>query len=500
MRFLRRSLVGLFLFSLTAALLVSAGYMFYSAIQERMSREGFSRPARERSFAVNTTVVESQEIVPVLSAFGEIQARQTLQLRVPTGGRIVELSAAFEEGGAVSAGDVLLRVDPTNATSNLRVAQADFSEAEAELREAQAALILAEDDLEQAQEQLSLRTQALERQNNLLSRGVGTDSAVETAALSRATAQQSVLSKRQSLANARARVDQANTGVLRAQISQDNAERALDDTVLVADFDGILTDVSANLGAIVNANEQIGSLIDPSALEVAFRVSTEAYSRFAAGQEGLPSLPVRVSLDVEGFDVTASGEVVRESAAVGEGQTGRQLFAALANTAGLRVGDFVTVALDEPALSEVAILPAAAVDANGAVLVVNGESRLEEKVTRVLRRQGDSVIVNAAELDGLEVVSERSPLLGTGIRVQVTGGQETAAGAAGGNRAQPGNGGAAGSDAQVTLDEDRRAALVAFVEANTRMPQEARGRILEQLKGEKVPAELVTRLEQRMGQ
>lgn len=39
MRFLRQSLVGLFLASLTLALLIYAGSTVFSAVQERMSRE-----------------------------------------------------------------------------------------------------------------------------------------------------------------------------------------------------------------------------------------------------------------------------------------------------------------------------------------------------------------------------------------------------------------------------------------------------------------------------
>jgi multidrug resistance efflux pump len=123
-----------------------------------------------------------------LSTFGEVRARRTLELRAPQAGEVIELSTNFQEGGSVKAGDVLLRVDPTDAESNLRVAQADLQEAEAELTDAERGLNIAEDDLAAARGQLDLRVAALTRQRNLADRGVGTESSVETVALSEASA------------------------------------------------------------------------------------------------------------------------------------------------------------------------------------------------------------------------------------------------------------------------------------------------------------------------
>jgi hypothetical protein len=47
----------------------------------------------------------------------------------------------------------------------------------------------------------------------------------------------------------------------------------------------------------------------------------------------------------------------------------------------------------------------------------------------------------------------------------------------------------------VELDPARRAALVARIEANTMMPDAVRTRILAQLEQERVPAQLLERLE-----
>jgi multidrug efflux pump subunit AcrA (membrane-fusion protein) len=485
MRFLRRSLVGLFLMAVTLGILAYAGQMVLGALQAVWNSEAPSRPARERVFAVNVLDYRPQEITPVMTSFGEIRSRRTLEVRATASGRVVELADAFEEGGTVTAGDLLLRVDPTDAEAALEVARTGLAEAEAEQRDAARALELARDDVASAEEQAALRAQALERARGLAERGIGTEAAVETAALAEASAKQAVLSRRQALASAEGRVDQAQNTVARQRIAVAEAERALEQTALYAEFSGTLSDVTVVEGGLVQNNEQLANLVDPDLLEVAFRVSTTEYARLLDAEGDLLKAEVEVSLDVLGIGLTTSGVISRESAAVGSGQTGRQIFARIERPRGFRPGDFVAVHIDEPPLAEVALLPAAALDAAGTVLVLGEDDRLEAAPVELLRRQGDAVIVRA-DLAGRRVVAERSPLLGEGIKVRPA--------APAGETPEP-----APEEAMVELTEERRARLIAFVEANARMPAEAKERVLSQLAQPQVPAQMIERIESRMG-
>ena len=115
MRFLTRSLIGLFMLALTAGLVAVAGTMVWRALETRWADDAPSRPARERVFAVNVLTVESGTVRPVITSFGEIRSRRTLELRAPAAGEIVWLSEAFEEGAAVTAGQELVRIDDADA-------------------------------------------------------------------------------------------------------------------------------------------------------------------------------------------------------------------------------------------------------------------------------------------------------------------------------------------------------------------------------------------------
>jgi len=483
MRFLRQSLTGIFLAAVSVALLLYAGQLILGAVQQQMSDERKAPPPRERIFAVNLITAQLQDIAPELIAFGKVESRRRLELRTPVAGRVISLADEFEEGGAVTAGQVLLQIDPADAQSALDRAEADLQDARAEERETGRALILSQDELAATQDQAQLRQRAFQRQIDLKARGVGTAATVEVAELAAVQARQSVISRRQAVSQAEARVDQAASSLARAQISLATAQRDLADTTVMAQFGGTLQTVSLVQGRLVSANEKLAELVDPTLLEVAFRISTVQYARLLDDAGGLIAAPVRVSLDATGADLSAVGVISRDSGGAGEGQSGRLIYARLTAAPGFKPGDFVTVSVREPELSAVARLPASVLDANGTILVLGAEDRLEQVQVELVRRQGDDVLVRGVGLAGREVVSGRTPLLGAGIKVRALR-----------------DGAALQPQAElIELSDERRARLTAFVKGNSRMPDEAKKRVLGQLAEAKVPAKLVTRIESRMG-
>jgi len=103
----------------------------------------------------------------------------------------------------------------------------------------------------------------------------------------------------------------------------------------------------------------------------------------------------------------------------------------------------------------------------------------------VVRRQGDEVLSRGPGVAGGGVVGVRPLLLGPGMSVRPLRPAELTA-----PRAPPGMGGLTGGG---------RARLVAFVESNEGMPAEAKARVLTRLQADRVPAQMVSRLESRMG-
>ena len=480
MRFLTRSFVALLLASLALGLLGLAFNTIQTTLADRADQVQRPRMARERVFAVRVVAIEPGERAPILSAFGEVRARRSLDLRSAVSGRVIELAEGFETGSAVREGELLLRLDPSDARAARDLAGTDLARAEADARDAARLRELAALDRAEAQAQIDLRARALERRQNLAQRGVGAEAAVEEAALALAAARASAISRAQSEAQAQTRADLAAAALDRARIALSEAERRLAETEMFAGFDGVLADVAVTVGSNVAVNERLARLIDPAALEVSFRLSTGQFLRLLDPDGALLPVIGEAALELGGLAITSPLQLTRTSPAVGEGQSGRLVFADLAAARGFRPGDFVTVRLIEPVLPDVALLPASAVDSDGGVLVLAEGDRLEAERVQVLRRQGDEVLVRAPGLAGREVVAVRTPLVGAGIRVRP---QRDA-------RAQ-----VPAAPEMVSLDPARRAALVARIEGNSFMPDAVRTRILAQLEQDQVPAQLLERLE-----
>ena len=483
MRFMARGLFGLVLLVTTLGILGIAAKTFVSSVQEMREKNNRPRVARERVFAVDVRVLEFGAHAPEIATFGEIISGQTLELRAAASGAIVRLSPSFREGANVKKGALLFQTDPALARSKLLLAENQLEEAQSDLVDAQSEFLLSQEDEKAANKQLLLREQALERQISLRERGVGTEASVETAALSAASAEQALVSKRMARSQHQSRITRAEIAVSRTEINFDEATRVFDDTTVVAEFDGVLSEVSAVLGGLVNANEKLGSLINPNALEVSFRISNQQYGNLIENSSGLTG--TEVSVYFAEFDSPLSGVVERVGAAVGEGQTGRELFAKLDNRSAevVRPGDFVSVRIKEPVMQGVAVIPATAASSDGEVLLVDDGDRLLSGKVTILRKQGDDLVVRAPDLAGARLVLLRAPQLGEGIRVEPR---------------------APGNDAMIELETvelsaERRALFIAKITESSFIPEKRKTAILEKLNQEKVPAALIKRLENRMG-
>ena len=115
--------------------------------------------------------------------------------------------------------------------------------------------------------------------------------------------------------------------------------------------------------------------------------------------------------------------------------------------------------------------------------MIGENDRLETIEVQTILKQGDIVIANGTVIFGREVVAVRTPVLGAGIRVIPL--REGAAPTKGSKL--------------IELTPERRDKLMKFVENNSRMPSDVRKQILGKLKKDRVPAEMVNRIESRMG-
>lgn len=175
--------------------------------------------------------VEIVTVAPMVASYdyvltGAAEATNLTPLSFRAGGRVIEV--LVDQGDPVEAGAVIARIDSTQQRESLRAARAGLQAAEAGLIRAQ---------------------QDFDRQKALLDRGTVTQAEFDAA--------------REGLVTASSSRDQAQAQVVRA-------ERALDDTELVAPTDAIVTDRAADPGQVVGAAQTIVTLADRRGRDAVF--------------------------------------------------------------------------------------------------------------------------------------------------------------------------------------------------------------------------------------
>ncbi len=493
-----RSGFGLAIGGAALALVLAAGGVIYQAY-EAGAPAGAVRTPKERTYSVEVGTLTAATITPVVTSYGRLVSGRTLELRSAVAGPLIELSGNFRDGGTVTKDEVLFRIDPTKLESALSFAKADVTEAEADLAEARASLELAKLEADAVQKQFDLRDQALTRQQDLRARGVTTEADVEAATLARAAAEQTLVNRRQVIAADEARIAQAEITVERRKTALADAQRAVADATVTAPFAGVVSAPDAVAGRLVSANEILGTLIDPTAMEVSFRLTNSQFARLLddAGQLRKSEVNVIVQSGKSSSEIKATLD--RAGAEVGDGQVGRLVYARLTdpNAKLVRPGDFVTVRIPENPMADVAQIPASAVSADERILLIGEGNRLEEIKVTPVRNQGDTLIVKDVPF-GREYVLARALQLGPGIQVDPiaiavseTGTDQETAPAAQPVPAEP---------EAIALDDARRAAIIAFINASENMKPEMREKFLEELSRPEVPLATVEKFEQKMAE
>ncbi|MBA49720.1 MAG: efflux transporter periplasmic adaptor subunit [Paracoccus sp.] len=206
--------------------------------------------AEDPALRVEFVTAEEQTLMLDMRLSGTIEARNSVDLGFRQAGRVVEV--LVREGDRVTRGEVLARLDSAQQDQALKLAQAGLASAEAGRAQAQ---------------------QASDRAAAMLSRGVGTRAARDSAV--------------QALSEAEGMVESAQSRV-------EQARRAVEDTQLLAPDDAVVTQRDLAPGQIVGMAQPVLSLAALDGMEAVFGVADQPMLREAMGR------PVRLrALDVE---------------------------------------------------------------------------------------------------------------------------------------------------------------------------------------------------------
>lgn len=281
------------------------------------------------------TVVTVEEVTrgaftPETVYVGTLEAETAADVATRSAGQLVEVRA--DVGDRVRRGEVLARVDAADERERIGQAQANLEMAQATLAQRRAALGIAETT--------AGRTAALFEENLVPRQQLD---AIEA-----------------EVAGARAQVGVAEAQVAQARAALSAAQVALEQTLVVAPFDGVIGRRHVELGAFASQNDPVFQVADLSTI----RVTVSLPERQAALVErGQPAVVEMRSLPGETF----RGRVARVSDVLDPRSNTAEAQVELANPgARLKPGMFAQVTIALPGDAEALLVPVeAVVEADG---------------------------------------------------------------------------------------------------------------------------------------
>jgi len=394
------------------ALLGVVAFAFCSASCQRESPSARAADGKkvQPPRAVRVAVAEAGSLPRTVAVTGTLAADEEVVAGFKVAGRVSGITVDL--GSVVRKGQVLARLDPTDA--RLRVAQA-----EAALRQVRAGLGLPPDG---ADDRVEVEKTALVREANAVLEEARRNrdrmarlwekEYIARAEYDASLARLLVAEGRYQAAVEEIRNRQELLAERRSGLAL--ARQQLDDTVLTAPIDGAVRERKASVGEYLAAGAPVVGLVKLHPLRLRVAVPERDASAVRVGQA------VRVKL--EGDPAEHTGRVVRLSPAIQEQNRTLAVEAEVANRDGrLRPGAFAKAEIVVEADRSAVLVPASAVVTFAGlekVFGVRGGTAVEKRI-RTGRRTGDRVEILDGITAGELVVVEPGNLVG-GTPVSVT--------------------------------------------------------------------------------
>ncbi|MGD1930369.1 MAG: efflux RND transporter periplasmic adaptor subunit [Leptolyngbyaceae cyanobacterium] len=259
------------------------------------------RATREQSLTALTQPVETSPLTVRVEGTGSVVAQDTVNLSPKIAGRLESLYG--EQGDPVQAGEILAQMEVGTLTDELRQGQAQLAQAEADYAKALAGnrsedIRRAEAEVTAAQSQVTLAATQLVRYRELAAQGAISqselDQYVTEADSAAANFEQAQAQLEETASGSRPEDITAAAAAVAAAAAQVAAvETQIEEAVIRAPFDGVITQTYATIGAIVTPTTSASAtasatsssiLAISSGLEVEVDVSEANIAQVQVGQ------------------------------------------------------------------------------------------------------------------------------------------------------------------------------------------------------------------------
>lgn len=363
------------------------------ALVALMRKPPENKPTPEIARLVETIEAQPQTIQYRIATYGTVQPRTETTMVAEVSGIVTQVSDTFAAGGFLSAGDVLLQIDPSDYQTALISAEANMASRQAKLSDEQARSDQARKDWKQLNSN---------REPNPL-----------------------VLRLPQ-LEEAKAAVRSAEADVIKAR-------RDLERTTIRMPYDGLVKARSADLGQYVTPGTAVGDVFAIDVAEIRLSLTDEDLGyvdlpKISTRQSRAQGPEVLLTANVGGHPVSWNGRIVRTEGVVDTNTRVVYSVAQVADPYGLldmqrevplKVGTFVSAQIIGKTVDNVVTVPRSILQPDNTLFVATSEGTLAVRQVNVTRSTPEMAYINYGLIPGDQIIttSIAAPIPGMAVRI-----------------------------------------------------------------------------------
>jgi len=355
------------------------------------------RVAREENKEIIIPAVKILDVVAAdhtvkIFTQGVVESARETMLAAEVGGRVMEISPAFKQGGVVKAGERLLQIDPADYRTALAAAEVQRTEAELALELERARVQQAKLDWEKLGSGNEPLNPLVLRKPYLAAAEASAASAVEAAA---------------------------------------KARRDVERTEILAPFDAGLRSANAEVGAVVAPGTMVAELYASSDLEVRLPLSLEDFGFLALNADGKVSGKIILKGKIGGQEYVWYAETARVDPEIDRSTLSAHIAVKVLPAIGTAfplppVGLFVDAEIFGKTLADIIEIPRRALLENKRAIVVMEDDNIAFRELTVPRLTRHTALVSEGLDVGDRLVLTRlsTPVAGMEVEIKIVAEKE----------------------------------------------------------------------------
>jgi multidrug efflux pump subunit AcrA (membrane-fusion protein) len=363
-----------------------------------------ANPVTEQVWGVASHLVELQDIAPIVTLYGAVEASETAQLSATVSAFVTQVNVS--RGDSVNKGQKLVSLDDSELRLTLAQRKASLRDAEARIKSEINSSQTNQQALVIEQQLQAINQKNFERQQQLVAQKLAPASRLEDATRALQQQQLSLLNRKNTIADHPNRMAQLQSQLTQSKIQLQFAEIDLERAYILAPFDGRILSVDTASGNRVRNGDRVVKLYNVRSLEVRSQIPTRYLPMMQTTDSGGG---LEASIIHRGQ--TYSLRLDRLSAEASTSQGGIDAFFSLDGSQNIEVGRNLQVNVELPTETNVVALPA---------LAIYGQNRIYRIIDQRLQAINISRVGDWTSPTGERLTLVRSAELRSGDNVLIT--------------------------------------------------------------------------------